>query len=182
MGARHPKEAWQFIEWMSRRETCAQMDEVDRRYNLSRGQPFVPGLNANRLVTEAAMRRYVAGNEDLGENLRDGYRTFVSLLPVARFRPVTPVGQKLWDEHVRAFEQATNHVYEPEEALRRGQEAVQEELDRTLEKGRGVPLDWKWPLLCFLPLVIIPPAWFTSPTSIPRTSLLEPKRRLNRNP
>ena len=28
----------------------------------------------------------------------------------ARFRPVTFVGQRLWDEHVRAFDNATHHA------------------------------------------------------------------------
>ena len=160
VGARHPQEAWKFIEWMSQPDTCASIDEVDRRYNLSRGQPFVPNLNANKHVTQAAMRRYVEQNEDLTQNLREGFRTFVDLLPDARFRPVTPVGQKLWDEHARAFELATHHVYEPEEALRRGRQAVEEELERTLQADRGAPLDWKWPLLIFLPLVLLPPAYF----------------------
>lgn len=159
-GARHPQEAWQFIEWISRPEAYALIDEVDQRYNLSRGQPFVPDLNANKLVTAEAMRRYVTDNDALNENLRDAFRVFVDLLPVARFRPVTPVGQILWDEHVRAFENATNHVYSPQEALSRGAQVVQKELERLGEQGRGVPLNWTWPLAIMLPLVILPPAIF----------------------
>jgi multiple sugar transport system permease protein len=155
--ARHPQQAWEFIEWMSRRDTYALMAEVDQRYNLSRGQPFVPDLNANKLVTMDGKRRYVDESDALNENLRSGYRVFVDLMDVAKFRPVTPVGQTLWDEHVRATENATNHVYTPEEALRRGQVAVQEELDRVLQQGRGVPLNWTWPIAIFLPLVLIPP-------------------------
>lgn len=157
VGARHPEQAWEFVEWMSRPETYAAIDEVDSRYNLSRGQPFVPNLNANKLVTAQAMERYVTGSETLNENLRDGFKVFVSLLPVSRFRPVTAVGQKLWDEHVRAFENATNHVYEPKEALDRGTEAVQKELDVILRKGRGAPLNWTWPLVILIPLILIPP-------------------------
>jgi multiple sugar transport system permease protein len=43
---------------------------------------------------------------------------------------VTPVGQILWDEHVRAFEDASYHTKEPEEALRYAERKVQAELDK----------------------------------------------------
>jgi ABC-type sugar transport system permease subunit/ABC-type glycerol-3-phosphate transport system substrate-binding protein len=159
-GARDPKRAWQFIEWFSKPETYALIDDVDRRYNISRGQPFVPTLNANRVVTQQAMARHITGNEMLSANLRDSFRVFVDLLPVSKFRPVTPVGQKLWDEHARAFDNATHHVYKPQEALERGQEAVQQELDRVLQQGRGVPLNWTWPLVISGLLLIVPPGLF----------------------
>ena len=159
-GARHPQEAWQFIEWMSRADTIFLSDEVDQRYNLSRGQPYVPNLNANRVVTMAEKHTYVDESEGLNENLRAAYGVFVDLMPEAKFRPVTPVGQKLWDEHVRAYENATNHVYPPEEALQRSQREVQTELDQLLQEGRGVPLNWTWPIVIFLPLVLIPLAVF----------------------
>ena len=50
-------------------------------------------------------------------------------MPDTKFRPVTFVGQKLWDEQVRAVDRALRHTQTPEQALAAGQAAVQVELD-----------------------------------------------------
>ena len=52
-------------------------------------------------------------------------------MEVSKYRPVTPVG-RLWDEHVRAFENATLYIMPPQEALDEGTKKVQVELDTIL--------------------------------------------------
>ena len=53
----------------------------------------------------------------------------LALLPDTKFRPVTFVGQRLWDEQVRAVDRALRHTQTPAQSLAAGQEAVQIELD-----------------------------------------------------
>ncbi len=156
-GARDPDGAWEFIEWMSSMEANRLIASVDQRFVNSRGYPFIPGQNANVKINEMLAREFVERSENLTENLKQAYQVFKSLMPVAKFRPVTPVGQKLWDEHVRAFELAVHHVYTPREALQRGAAEVQEELERLLGKVEGRPLDWRWPMLIFAILFVTPP-------------------------
>ena len=54
----------------------------------------------------------------------------LEMMPLARFRPVTFVGQRLWNEHIRAFDQATRNKAAPDAALEASQKIVQEELER----------------------------------------------------
>jgi multiple sugar transport system permease protein len=68
------------------------------------------------------------------------------MMPVSRFRPVTPVGQVLWDEHARAMDLAIRHALTPQEALRAGQRKVQEALDLVVKRKQYPLLNWSYPL------------------------------------
>jgi len=48
----------------------------------------------------------------------------------AKYRPVTMVGQLLWDEHVRAYDKSVRHTKKPAQAVQDGAAVVQRELDR----------------------------------------------------
>jgi multiple sugar transport system permease protein len=65
----------------------------------------------------------------------------LDMMPHARFRPVTFVGLRLWDEHIRAFEQAINKKQTPEQALQSAQNTVQQELDLVYDRDRKPVLD-----------------------------------------
>ncbi|MFH0794710.1 MAG: ABC transporter permease subunit, partial [bacterium] len=62
-------------------------------------------------------------------HLEQAFQTFVGLLEVSRTRPVTPVGQELWNEHARAIDQALLGLATPEVALREATKRVQFQLD-----------------------------------------------------
>ena len=80
---------------------------------------------------------YVYSNPRMPQSIKDGCRVFNELLPNARFRPVTPVGQLLWNEHVRATDAAVYHSMTPAEALNHGTAVVQRDLDRVLNPPTG---------------------------------------------
>ncbi len=126
-GARHAKEAWEFIKWMNSIEGNTVMHQAQAAYNATQGRTYVPTMSANVKVNEAIFKAFAPQNQQLRQSLR----MFLDLMPVSKFRPVTFVGQKLWDEHARAFEQAINHKMSPDEALESGQKAVQKELDES---------------------------------------------------
>ncbi|MEW6356550.1 MAG: extracellular solute-binding protein [Planctomycetota bacterium] len=142
VGARHPKEAWEFIKWMVSEEEAMIEHTVEDKYYRSRGTPYIPTKHPNRRISEMIYETFVAHNSDISANLREGYRVFMDLMPKSKFRPVTPVGQLLWDEHVRAFNLATHHVYSPAESLDLGRATVQEELDKILKKRVYPPFNW----------------------------------------
>lgn len=141
-GAQHVEEAWQFIKWMTSVESNLIANEAQREYNLSIGRPFVPNMSANIRADEAVFRRFAPDDAKFREPLR----LFMDLMKVSKFRPVTFVGQRLWDEHVRAFENAIYHKKEPARALRDGRGVVQKELDQVFRKGRYPLLNWRGPL------------------------------------
>ena len=140
VGARHPEQAWEFIEWISRPETYT----VDER-SWPALQSFAwAAVRARRTRTAWSPRPRNAktriSSEALNENLRAGYRVFVSTLKCrACFRPVTPVGQKLWDDMCGLSRTPPTMSTRRRQALQRGQIAVQEEVDRTLQRCGGAP-------------------------------------------
>ncbi len=133
-GAKHPKEAWLFIKWMGSVEAALIDAAAQKEYARSKGRPFIPGLSANKVVNEAVFREFAPQ----AEKFRVALKLFIDMMPEAKFRPVTFVGQRLWDEHVRAFEQATHHLdsgLTPQQAMDIGTRVVQAELDKVYRRS-----------------------------------------------
>ncbi|HTE18659.1 MAG TPA: ABC transporter substrate-binding protein, partial [Armatimonadota bacterium] len=132
VGSKHVEEAWLFIKWMNSLESRRIFDRTQKEWNESQTppRPYVPELHANREINKVLFAEFAPqGDDPLSRRMREGMRVGLELMPVARFRPVTFVGQRLWDEHVRAFDSATRRQASPADALRTGQQIVQEELD-----------------------------------------------------
>lgn len=156
-GAQHVAEAWEFIKWMTSPEGVLIANDAQRKYNLSIGRPFVPNMSANVRADELVFKQFAPGEP----KFRDALRLFMDLMQVSRFRPVTFVGQRLWDEHVRAFETAIYHKKDPAAALRDGRAVVQKELDKVFNKGNHPLLDWRGPaaLVAGVFLLMFGAAW-----------------------
>lgn len=137
-GAKNVEAAWRFIKWMNSPEAMLIGCKAQDRYNKSKGRRFVPRLSANLRVNEAVARVYGARYPKFTQPLR----IFREMMNSAKFRPVTHVGQLLWDEHVKAFENATRHKMSAQQALDEGTQRVQMELDRTatIQKYPVIPL------------------------------------------
>lgn len=152
-GAAHPEVAWEFIRWMVSEEATLLDNRVRQRYNRARGRLYVPEINANRRINARVRQEFVAANADLPDNYKRYYGMCVDLMPFSRFRPVTPAGQLLWDEHRRALERATYHQYTPAEALAIGAREVQKELDRIYEDRSYGPMYWPVAIPALLAIV-----------------------------
>ncbi len=152
-GAAHPQEAWEFIKWMSSPECGLVEAKAQKAYNISKDRPYVPPLFANRRVNEAIQAKYAPESE----KFRKPLKVFVDLLATAKFRPVTFVGQRLWDEHRRAFELATNHATSGKtamSAMTEGTQVVQSELDKVFHQDDFPPLDQRIPIAITSVLVL----------------------------
>src|SRR5579871_1017563 len=133
-GALHADAAWEFIKWMTSPEAGDIDGAAQKAYNESKKRAFVPTLSANRRVNDVVFAKYAPKTP----KFKIAMELFVSMMDHARFRPVTFVGQRLWDEHVRAFETATHHETmhkSPQQAMDEGTQVVQRELDKVFTKG-----------------------------------------------
>jgi maltose-binding protein MalE len=74
----------------------------------------------------------VEDNAALEEKFKDAMRTFNGLLDHSRYRPVTPVGQKLWNAQISAMEDAIFGKKSPQESLDYYTAIVQRDLDIVL--------------------------------------------------
>lgn len=146
VGAKQPEMAFELLRFLSSDRAWLLNNQVNAQYMASRGRVFLPGMTPVPHVNQKLFDLYVRDNPDLTPRLKTAWLTCTDLMNVSRFRPVTPVGQLLWDQHVEAFEKATRHVYSPQEALDRGAKVVQRELDAIFVKNPPPPLNWTVPM------------------------------------
>lgn len=141
-GASHPKEAWEFIRFLSSEEGYRIYNQAQREYNRKIGRPFVFNLTANQKVNAMLMREFAPEHP----RLKAAQKAYIDMLPYARYRPVTFVGQKLWDAHVRAFDRAAGKAQTPEQAMQEQQALVQKELDKAFARESLPLFPWKAPV------------------------------------
>ncbi len=120
-GARHAKEAAEFIAWMTSRE-------IQRRYGEEGFQ-----IPANRL---AARSEFYDSPQ---------WRVLIEEMEHSRHRPASAIGPFVWDELSRAWESGAGGKVEPAEALRVAQRNVQDELDRVHAHEARTVVDWRVP-------------------------------------
>ena len=130
VGARHPQEAWRFIKWMTSTECYVIRERAEKKYNEDRGRPFVFNLTANQKINDVLLREVPPTDPRLFK----AQKAFIDVLSVAKYRPVTFVGQTLWDAHVRGFERAAAHALPPQASLTEQRIVVQKELDKTFRR------------------------------------------------
>ncbi len=138
--ARNKDAAWEFIRFMTSDRAFATWIESEREIAEAQGPRLLPVIEQNEKVFE----QYVAHNPELPERFKSGVRLLMDLLPEAFYRPVTPVGQLMWNEQLSASEAAFNRSRSPQDALDHATANVQCELDRILYPIQGEPVDWNW--------------------------------------
>lgn len=148
-----PEAAWEVIRWIASDEANRLLTEYQRSITVARGQQFFPPLAPDRRTLEWLIEDVVGQDASLPPGLVRAYATFAELMPSSRYRPVTPVGQQLWQEQIRAADQAITHRAAPEVALQQGQQRVQRALDTALAPPQGTPINWRLLVAVYTALV-----------------------------
>lgn len=146
-GAEHREEGWAFIAWMTSLEGRVYTARAQARHNRSRGQSFFPRLEALRPASRVILEELSPPEP----TLRAASLARLPMIERTRTRPVTPVGELLWDQHNDAFYAAVTRTLPAAEALRRAEAVVQARLDRVYRPEHALPpvLAWRWPALVF---------------------------------
>lgn len=134
-GAPHPEDAWTYIKFATSLEGHLIAAKAQADWNRQRGRAFIPKQWGNRKLNEYLFRKFKPADPKFAAALAE----HIALMPAARIRPNTFVGQLLWDEHVGAMDQACYHKATPHEALAAGQAVVQRELDNYYQQD-GFPI------------------------------------------
>ncbi len=129
---------------------CDAMRQAQR----AGGNVFIPEISARKDITDWAMGYYLYNDPEIDQKFKDAKRVFVEAMPISKYRPVTPVGQLLWNEQIRAMNNGIYKRYYPDDirrnakaALERSAAIVQTELDRIFKPEREYPeLRW-WPIV-----------------------------------
>ncbi len=140
--ARKKDAAWEFIRFMSSDQAWTTWMESARELAQAQGQMFIPQQISIRHLNERFFQQYVFDNPLIPQRFKDGCKVYNDLLPHSYYRPVTPVGQLLWNEHINAMEQALYNRATPQQALDRSTAVVQKDLDRILNPVAGSTINW----------------------------------------
>ena len=153
--ARQKKGAWELLRFLCSQRAIEIIGNSERARLESIGRVYVPKQNANRKINEWLFDHYIAKNPAIPPKIRDGARLLNHLLEVSPIRPVTPVGQLLFNEQRRATENAIFHKLSPRKALEDSQQVVQRQLDRVLSPPRGPIVPWKYFLWIYLAIIVV---------------------------
>ncbi|MBA3608476.1 MAG: extracellular solute-binding protein [Chthoniobacterales bacterium] len=153
--AKNKEGGWALLKYLSSQRAAAVMGEANRLQLGSQGLVYVPTQSANREINEWLYQKYVAGNPAIPAKVPDGVRLLNDLIDTSPIRPVTPVGQLLFNEQKRATENAIFHKLSPQAALDDADQTVQRQLDRVLSPPRGPLVPWKYFIAVYLGLVAL---------------------------
>ncbi|AZN43932.1 ABC transporter substrate-binding protein [Paenibacillus albus] len=126
-GAKHPKEAFEVIKWLTT-EGPKYQAEGAAKYNETQGRTFIPNWTANIDLNEYLNKTYIEPLKN--ENVKNAIDFTVKAMEKSISLPVSPVGQLLWSEHARAIDEAIYHKGEPQAILDAATQKVQAELDK----------------------------------------------------
>lgn len=153
--ARNKEAAWEFIRFMTSDRAYRIWFESEKEMSEAQGRLYLPKQLPIPALNDLFFGEYVYDNPLVPNNIKEGCKTYNRLLPDARFRPVTPVGQLLWNQHVTAMESALYGRNTPKDALDNGTRIVQRDLDRVLSPPKGSPIQWRWFFLAYGIVLIV---------------------------
>jgi len=158
--ARHPEEAWLFIKYLVSKRAIQIRNDAEAEKVRGSGTIFIPRMSARRDLTEWIMEYYLYSDPTVENTFKNAMKTFIAMMPEAKYRPVTPVGQLLWNEHVRAMWEGiykkydTDYLKNAKRALDRSTTVVQRELDKINYPVEHPTLSWT-PIVTIYIIIII---------------------------
>jgi len=154
--------AWELIRFLCSERIIKLRVEADRQLAQAEGRFFLPVQSPDKRINEWQYEEFVYSQPSITEKYKSGMRVFNDLLPFSRFRPNTPVGQLLWNQHVTRTEDALypGRGKSAKMALDEGTLIVQQELDRFVNPVPGRPIhSWNWFIAIYLGLLVLTAAF-----------------------
>ncbi len=160
--AKNKEVAWELIRFLSTDRAYWIWRENERAIQEAQGRLYIPEHAPVKDLNDAIFEKYVYSNELIPEKYREGCRVFTELMDVSRYRPVTPVGERLWNAHRDAMEDALHDdrvELGPEgmaqTALDTHTEIVQRDLDGLMKPPEGGEVTWTWFFIAYPILLVL---------------------------
>jgi ABC-type sugar transport system permease subunit/ABC-type glycerol-3-phosphate transport system substrate-binding protein len=154
--ARNKDAAWELIRYLMSDKAIAMLAEAERQFAEAEGRLFVPNQSPKKAINAWLFEQYLRDNVAMPDRFTAAMKVYNDLLPYARFRPSTPVGQMLWNYHVSSTEAALYGNKTAPQALDEATARVQASLDRTLNPPEGLAIrSWAWFVPVYAALVLI---------------------------
>jgi len=152
--AKNKEAGWELIRYLVSQRAQEIMGESQRLTLASQGRVFVPTQNANKRINKWLFDKYVINDPSMDPKVAAAVDVFNDLLEGQPYRPVTPVGQLLWNEQRDRTEDALYHKMSAKDALDYGTRNVQRDLDVVFSPPRGLMVNWNWFFLLYVVLLI----------------------------
>ncbi len=154
--------AWWLIKFLSSVEGGMIMNDHDAQRERGQGRLYMPRLVANRDLLDVQMERYVETPE-MPPRVRRALQTHLDLLPHSRYRPVSPMGQELWNALADAQDLAWNHSEDPATKRPKAVAGVLADQDRRVQRSldeffgppRGRPMSWTPVVWLYLGAIVV---------------------------
>jgi ABC-type sugar transport system permease subunit/ABC-type glycerol-3-phosphate transport system substrate-binding protein len=124
--------AWKLIQYLSSKQIMEQLEMGRREDKEAAGRLYLPKSMGNRVVFEDMVRKYVDQNPTIPPAFRNAYKVIQAMATHTLFRPVSPAGQLLWNQHVAATDMGVHHAF--------AQQARQE-MAGEVASGKATPND-----------------------------------------
>jgi ABC-type sugar transport system permease subunit/ABC-type glycerol-3-phosphate transport system substrate-binding protein len=148
--------AFKLIQYITSWEAMQLLEQGKRERKESEGRLFLPRAQANRVQYERIVQEAIYDNPDIPPRISQAYDVLREMMPRTLIRPVSPVGQLLWNQHVRAYDAAVNHELGVEQALAGMQVPVQRQLDQILQPPPPTRVNWTPWFIAYGVLVVLP--------------------------
>ena len=152
--ARNKEAGWELIRFLVSKRAQEIMAESQRLTLASQGRVFVPTQSADKRINKWLFDKYVFDDPSMDPKVAAAVEVFNNLLEGQPFRPVTPVGQLLWNEQRDRTEDALYHKMSAKAALDYGTRNVQRDLDLIFSPPRGSVVNWDWFFVLYAVLLI----------------------------
>ncbi len=146
--------AWWMVKYLASPVGGMVMNDHDAQRERGQGRVYMPRLKANKRLNQLQISTYV-DVPAMPETIRAGLRTHIALLPTAKYRPVSPYGQKLWNGQADSQDLAWNHGATPKQALDLNTNKVQRAIDKFLAPPAGPEMPWKYVVWAYAGLVAL---------------------------
>lgn len=124
-GARNVEGAWEFIKFCQSKEGRLTDNRAQLQWENHMGRAYVPLLAANIAANKAIYNQF----KPAVPKFAAAFKEHIDLLAYTRTRPPTFIAQELWDQQVKATEDACLHKTSVAGALRASQAVIQRDLD-----------------------------------------------------
>jgi ABC-type sugar transport system permease subunit/ABC-type glycerol-3-phosphate transport system substrate-binding protein len=143
--ARHKEAAWELIRFLNSPKAIAMRIEAERQFARAEGRFYFPEQNPQIAINDWQYEKYVFEDPSIDEKYKAAIRTYNDLLPFSRYRPITPVGQQLWNYHVTATEETLGGTKTAQAAVDQANAILQTQLDRFFKPTQGKTItSWTW--------------------------------------
>ena len=122
--------AFKLMQYIMSEKGTRLLERGKQELAQSEGRLYLPEGLANRRLYESLVKEAIFDNPRVPQTFKNAYRVLQELMPETRYRPVTPIGQLLWNQQVRAFESASRHEFDAE-ARAKGMDPIQYTLQRS---------------------------------------------------